>query len=65
MSATVITREDKAGAIPDVTSEAAEGRITDEALAAARAMIGMKLRPKQDPSRRLGRYDHQFLERDR
>ena len=64
MSATVITREDKAGAIPDVTSEAAEGRITDEALAAARAMIGMKLRPS-NTSGCLGRYDHQFLERDR
>ena len=47
MSATVITREDKAGAIPDVTSEAAEGRIADEALAAARAMIEVKLQPER------------------
>ncbi|MBI3937823.1 MAG: MaoC family dehydratase N-terminal domain-containing protein [Betaproteobacteria bacterium] len=30
-----------------ITEEAAEGRITDEALAAARALIGAKLRPEQ------------------
>lgn len=31
----------------DITEEAAEGKITEEALAAARALIGCKLRPEQ------------------